>query len=58
MDKKDMAQDKKMAVKAVNTHEKRLHPGKPLTKMAKGGGVKIRGTGAAVRGIKARGPMA
>jgi hypothetical protein len=28
------------------------------TKMAAGGGIKIRGTGAAERGIKARGPMA
>jgi hypothetical protein len=37
MDKKDLAQDKKMAVKAVNKHEKKLHPGQPMTKMAKGG---------------------
>jgi hypothetical protein len=47
MDKKDMAQDKKMAKKAVGMHEKQLHGGKKsdltklksggMTKMAKGG---------------------
>lgn len=43
---------------AVHKHEAAMHPGKPMTKLAKGGGVKIRGTGAAVKGTKARGPMA
>jgi hypothetical protein len=39
MDKKDMAQDKKMAKKAVGMHEKQLHGGKKsdLTKLKKGG---------------------
>ena len=37
MDKKDMAQDRKTAAKAVHTHEKKLHPGQPMTKLAKGG---------------------
>ena len=37
MDKKDLAQDKKTAAKAVHMHEKKLHPGKPMTKLAKGG---------------------
>jgi hypothetical protein len=49
----------KMAPKAaVHKHEKAMHPGKPLTKMAAGGKVKIRGTGAATKGTFARGPMA
>jgi hypothetical protein len=37
MDKKDMKQDKATAAKAVHKHEKAMHPGKKLTKMAKGG---------------------
>jgi hypothetical protein len=37
MDKADMKQDKKMVAGAVHKHEKRLHPGKPMTKLAKGG---------------------
>jgi hypothetical protein len=37
MDKKDIAQDKKMIAGAVHKHEKAMHPGKPLTKLAKGG---------------------
>ena len=39
MDKKDMAQDKKMAKKAVGMHESQLHGGKKsdLTKLKKGG---------------------
>ena len=36
---------------AVKGQEKRMHG------MKKGGGVKIRGTGAAVKGTKAMGPM-
>ncbi len=37
MDKKDMAQDKKMVASAVHKHEKRMHPGKPVTKLKAGG---------------------
>jgi hypothetical protein len=37
MDKKDLAQDKKMVAGAVHKHEKKLHPGKPMTKLKKGG---------------------
>ena len=37
MGKKDLAQDRKTAAGAVHKHEKRLHPGKPMTKLAKGG---------------------
>jgi hypothetical protein len=37
MDKKDMAQDKKMVAGAVHKHEKAKHKGQPLTKLAKGG---------------------
>jgi hypothetical protein len=37
MDKKDLAQDKKMIKSAVGKHEKHMHPGKTPTKLAKGG---------------------
>jgi len=37
MDKKDLAQDKKMVGSMVNKHERKMHPGKPVTKFAKGG---------------------
>ena len=37
MDKKDLAQDKKMIKAAVGKHEKHMHPGKTPTKLAKGG---------------------
>lgn len=37
MDKADLKQDKKMIASAVHKHEKKMHPGKPLTKMAAGG---------------------
>ena len=37
MDKKDLAQDKKMVAGAVHKHEKAMHPGKPMTKMRAGG---------------------
>jgi hypothetical protein len=37
MDKADLKQDKKMIGAAVHKHEKRMHPGKPMTKLAKGG---------------------
>ena len=36
-DKADIAADKKIAAAAVHKHEKKMHPGKPLTKMAAGG---------------------
>jgi hypothetical protein len=32
MDKKDLAQDKKMIAGAVHKHEKALHKGKPIKK--------------------------
>ena len=37
MDKKDLVQDKKMIGSMVNKHERKMHPGKPVTKFAKGG---------------------
>jgi hypothetical protein len=37
MDKKDLAQDKKMIKSAIGKHEKNMHPGKTPTKLAKGG---------------------
>ena len=37
MDKKDLAQDKKMVAAAVHKHEKKMHPGKPMTKLRAGG---------------------
>ncbi len=37
MDKKDLKQDKATAAKAVHKHERAMHKGKPLTKLAKGG---------------------
>jgi hypothetical protein len=43
---------KKVAKAEVKSHEKRMHG------MKKGGGVKIRGTGAATKGTRAMGPMA
>jgi hypothetical protein len=53
--------DKKMD-KAVVKKMLKEHASKPASKahkgLAKGGGVKIRGTGAATKGLYARGPMA
>ena len=37
MHKEDLKQDKKVIAGAVHKHEKKLHPGKPMTKLAKGG---------------------
>jgi hypothetical protein len=54
----DKAQDAATVKVAVHKHERAKHSGQPLTKLSKGGGVKIRGTGAAIKGTKARGPMA
>jgi hypothetical protein len=66
MDKKDMAQDKKMAKKAVGMHESQLHGGKKsnLTKLKSGGEAKkmakgcgyAKGGGIEVRG-KTKGKM-
>ena len=58
MKHEDVKMDKSMMQKAMNKHEAKLHPGQPKTKLAKGGMTKIRGTGAAKKGIYARGPMA
>jgi len=54
----DAKMDTAKIKKALHKHEEKMHPGKPKTKLAKGGKVKIRGTGAATKGIYARGPMA
>jgi hypothetical protein len=35
--KSDIKQDKAMVKAAVHKHERKLHPGKPMTKLAKGG---------------------
>jgi hypothetical protein len=37
MAKSDMKQDKAMVGAAVHKHERRMHPGKSMTKLAKGG---------------------
>ncbi len=37
MDKAELKQDKKMIASAVHKHEKRMHPGKPVTKLKAGG---------------------
>ena len=37
MDKKDLAQDKKMVAAAVHKHEKAKHKGQPMTKLKAGG---------------------
>lgn len=43
--KADMKQDKKLVAQAVHKHEKAQHPGKPLTKLKKGGKVVEKATG-------------
>ena len=43
--KADLKQDKAMIKAAVHKHEKAMHPGKPLTKLAKGGPVMEKATG-------------
>jgi hypothetical protein len=42
---KDVKMDKKVAKKAIGMHEKQLHGGKKsnLSKLAKGGGIEVRG---------------
>ena len=37
MAKSDIKQDKAMIKAMIHKHEKKAHPGKPLTKLAKGG---------------------
>jgi hypothetical protein len=37
MDKKDLAQDKKMIGSMINKHEQKMHQGMKPTKFAKGG---------------------
>jgi hypothetical protein len=44
----DVAQDKSMAAKMVHKHEGAMHPGKPKTKLAKGGMI-ARGGGAVTK---------
>ena len=39
----DAKMDKGMMQKAVNKHEGRLHKGQPMTKLAKGGGIEVKG---------------
>jgi hypothetical protein len=41
----DLKQDKKMIAESVHKHEKAQHPGKPLTKLKKGGSVMEKATG-------------
>ena len=53
----DVKMDKTVVKKAVHKHEAAMHPGKPKTKLAKGG-ITTRGNGAATKGTKAYGPMA
>ena len=36
-DKADVAADKKMIAAAVHKHERKMHPGKPVTKLRAGG---------------------
>ena len=52
MDKKDMAQDKKTAKKAIGMHESQLHGGKKsdLTKLKKGGMAKMSKGGCYAKG--------
>ena len=47
----DVAMDKKAIKVAVGKREANMHPGKPKTKLAKGGMV-ARGGGAATKGMK------
>ena len=37
IDEADIKQDKALVKKAVHKHEAAMHPGKPLTKLRKGG---------------------
>jgi hypothetical protein len=51
--KADMAQDKAMVKAAVHKHERALHKGEPLTKLAKGGVAKFAGEKSQTAGVKA-----
>jgi hypothetical protein len=53
-DKSDLKQDKKMVSAALHKHEKAMHPGKPMTKLRKGGSASSRADGIAQQG-KTRG---
>jgi hypothetical protein len=59
MDKKDLAQDKKMAKKAVGMHEKQLHGGKKsdLAALKKGGMAKMK-SGGSCKGYAKGGQLA
>lgn len=46
----DTAMDKKLIAEMVHKHEKKAHPGKPLTKFAKGGSASKRADGCATKG--------
>jgi len=50
MHKEDIKQDKAMISAAVHKHEAKMHKGKPLTKLAKGGSASSRADGCAERG--------
>lgn len=50
MDKPDIKQDKAMIASAVHKHERKMHKGKPLTKLAKGGSASKRADGCATKG--------
>ena len=57
MDKKDLAQDKKMMKKAIGLHDKQMHGGKKtdMSTLKKGGCVKKYAKGGAIDGIAIRG---
>lgn len=50
--KADIAQDKAMIKAAVHKHEKGMHPGKPMTKLAHGGKAMMHGGKAMAKGGK------
>jgi hypothetical protein len=48
--KVDMKQDKKAVASGVHKHERNMHPGKPLTRMQRGGGVPVAKSGPMIKG--------
>ena len=50
MDKSDLKQDKKMIATMIHKHERKEHPGKPMTKFATGGSASKRADGCATKG--------
>lgn len=50
MKHEDVKMDKALMQKAVNKHEGRLHKGKPMTKLAKGGTSRAPANGIASKG--------